>query len=225
MYEQLVSSICIFAFFLSFAQKIRTLTEEWSARSPSTLRLARRMSSALVNAARRALTQRARTAPVRSFNTSAPKRGGEGEPVRARAPPDPSRGSALPLADDIFARVPLLSRRPVADLSHPRFLPNRRRTSTPRRCTTSARCVPPEPATSAFLRPSASPLPEIGSPARSGFLHRDDRKLTRDLPSSPATPQTKGRSAVFGAACAAVVLIGGYIPVYAIQFQQRKASG
>jgi len=30
---------------------------------------------------------------------------------------------------------------------------------------------------------------------------------------------------VFGAACAAVVLIGGYIPVYAIQFQQRKASG
>ena len=111
MYEQLVSSICIFAFFLSFAQKIRTLTEEWSARSPSTLRLARRMSSALVNAARRALTQRARTAPVRSFNTSAPKRGGDGEPVRARAPPDPSRGSALPLAGDIFARVPLLSRR------------------------------------------------------------------------------------------------------------------
>ena len=41
------------------------------------------MSSALVNGVRRALTQRARTAPVRSFNTSAPKRGGDGEPVRA----------------------------------------------------------------------------------------------------------------------------------------------
>jgi|TARA_B110000977_G_scaffold201298_1_gene295221 hypothetical protein len=39
------------------------------------------------------------------------------------------------------------------------------------------------------------------------------------------SPQTKGRTAVFGAACAAVVLIGGYIPVYAVQFQQRKASG
>jgi hypothetical protein len=30
---------------------------------------------------------------------------------------------------------------------------------------------------------------------------------------------------VFGAACAAVVLIGGYIPVYAVRFQQRKAGG
>ena len=64
------------------------------------------MSSAVVNAARRALTQRARTAPVRSFNTSAPKRGGDGEPVRARASPDPSRGSALPLAGDILLGFP-----------------------------------------------------------------------------------------------------------------------
>ena len=53
------------------------------------------MSSAVVNAARRALTQRARTAPVRSFNTSAPKRGGDGEPVRARASPDPFRWLAI----------------------------------------------------------------------------------------------------------------------------------
>lgn len=64
------------------------------------------MSSALVNAARRALTQRARTAPVRSFNTSAPMRGGDGEPVCARAPPDASRGSALPLAGDILLGFP-----------------------------------------------------------------------------------------------------------------------
>ena len=64
------------------------------------------MSSALVNAARRALTQRARTAPVRSFNTSAPMRGGDGEPVRARAPQDASRGSALPLAGDILLGFP-----------------------------------------------------------------------------------------------------------------------
>ena len=43
-----------------------------------------RMSSALLNGARRALAQRARTASARSFNTSAPKRGGGGgdEPVR-----------------------------------------------------------------------------------------------------------------------------------------------
>ena len=42
------------------------------------------MSSALLNGARRALAQRARTASARSFNTSAPKRGGGGddEPVR-----------------------------------------------------------------------------------------------------------------------------------------------
>ena len=40
------------------------------------------MSSALVNGVRRALAQRARAVPVRSFNTSAPKRGGDGEPVR-----------------------------------------------------------------------------------------------------------------------------------------------
>jgi hypothetical protein len=33
---------------------------------------------------------------VRSFNTSAPKRGGDGEPVRARASPDPSRASPDP---------------------------------------------------------------------------------------------------------------------------------
>ena len=48
--------------------------------------------------------------------------------------------------------------------------------------------------------------------------HPRDSLLSRDR-------QTKGRAAVFGAACAAVVLIGGYIPVYAIQFQQRKAAG
>ena len=64
------------------------------------------MSSAVVNAARRALTQRARTAPVRSFNTPAPMRGGDGEPVRARAPPEASRGSALPLAGDILLGFP-----------------------------------------------------------------------------------------------------------------------
>ena len=40
------------------------------------------MSSALVNGVRRALAPRARAVPVRSFNTSAPKRGGDGEPVR-----------------------------------------------------------------------------------------------------------------------------------------------
>ena len=125
-----------------------------------------------------------------------------------------------------FARVPLVSRRAsVADLSHPRFLPRRRRTSTPRRCTTSARCVPPEPPTSALLHPNARPLPKSARPTRWFLTPLDTRKLTRDLPSSPATPQTKGRTVVFGAACAAVVLIGGYIPVYAIQFQQRKASG
>lgn len=47
------------------------------------------MSSALVNGVRRALAQRARTASVRTFNTSAPKRGGGGgdEPVRLRAAP------------------------------------------------------------------------------------------------------------------------------------------
>jgi hypothetical protein len=43
---------------------------------------------------------------VRSFNTSAPMRGGDGEPVRARAPPDASRGSALPLAGDILLGFP-----------------------------------------------------------------------------------------------------------------------
>ena len=36
---------------------------------------------------------------------------------------------------------------------------------------------------------------------------------------------TKARPLVFGVATAAVVLIGGYIPVYACQFQNRKASG
>ena len=83
-----------------------------------------------------------------------------------------------------------------------------------------------EPATSAFLHPSARPLPALGSPGALWFFSiAATRKLTRDLSSPPATPQTKGRSAVFGAACAAVVLIGGYIPVYAVQFQQRKASG
>jgi hypothetical protein len=74
--------------------------------------------------------------------------------------------------------------------------------------------------------PEREAASEIGSPDARWFLTQlDTRKLTRDLPSSPATPQTKGRTVVFGAACAAVVLIGGYIPVYAIQFQQRKASG
>ena len=48
--------------------------------------------------------------------------------------------------------------------------------------------------------------------------HPRDSLFSRDR-------QTKGRAAVFGAACAAVVLIGGYIPVYAVQFQQRKAAG
>ena len=52
------------------------------------------MPSALVNGVRRALTQRARTAPVRSFNTSAPKRGGDGEPVRAHPP---HQSTCLPL--------------------------------------------------------------------------------------------------------------------------------
>lgn len=46
--------------------------------------------------------------------------------------------------------------------------------------------------------------------------------LTAPLPAP--RPQTKGRTVVFGTACAAVVLIGGYIPVYACQFQQRKAG-
>ena len=36
---------------------------------------------------------------------------------------------------------------------------------------------------------------------------------------------TKARPLVFGVATAAVVLIGGYIPVYACQFQNRKAAG
>jgi hypothetical protein len=64
------------------------------------------MSSALVNGVRRALTQRARTASVRSFNTSAPKRGGDGEPVRPHTTPDLTRDS-LPFhwLSDIF-RVP-----------------------------------------------------------------------------------------------------------------------
>ena len=49
--------------------------------------------------------------------------------------------------------------------------------------------------------------------------------LLRSPPPPPAPrPQTKGRTVVFGTACAAVVLIGGYIPVYACQFQQRKAG-
>ena len=36
---------------------------------------------------------------------------------------------------------------------------------------------------------------------------------------------TKARPLVFGVATAAVVLIGGYLPVYACQFQNRKAAG
>lgn len=50
------------------------------------------MSGALVNGVRRALSQRVRSAPARTFKTSAPKRGGGGgdEPVSA-----PSRGFPL----------------------------------------------------------------------------------------------------------------------------------
>ena len=36
---------------------------------------------------------------------------------------------------------------------------------------------------------------------------------------------TKNRKLVFGVATTAVVLIGGYIPIYAIQFQQKKTQG
>jgi len=35
---------------------------------------------------------------------------------------------------------------------------------------------------------------------------------------------TKNRKLVFGVATAAIVLIGGYIPVFAIQFQQNKTK-
>ena len=48
--------------------------------------------------------------------------------------------------------------------------------------------------------------------------------LTKQSIPAPLS-QTKGRTVVFGTACAAVVLIGGYIPIYACQFQQRKAAG
>ena len=74
------------------------------------------------------------------------------------------------------------------------------------------------------LHPNARPLPNGSPDARWFDTARHPEPHPRPS-SSPATPQTKGRTAVFGAACAAVVLIGGYIPVYAIQFQQRKASG
>jgi len=77
-----------------------------------------------------------------------------------------------------FARVPLVSRRAsVADLSHPRFLPRRRRTSTPRRCTTSARCVPPEP-----------PPPRFSTRTRGRFRNRLARRaLVFDTARHPKT--------------------------------------
>lgn len=45
------------------------------------------------------------------------------------------------------------------------------------------------------------------------------------LLSLPPFPQTKGKHFVFGGAALAILGIGGYIPVYAIQFQQKKAGG
>ena len=55
---------------------------------------------------------------------------------------------------------------------------------------------------------------------------RRARKLTtvsrnEILPSQ----QTKGKHVVFGISTLAIVGIGGYIPVYACQFQNHKASG
>ena len=35
----------------------------------------------------------------------------------------------------------------------------------------------------------------------------------------------KNRKLIFGVATTAIVLIGGYIPVFAVQFQQSKTKG
>ena len=72
------------------------------------------------------------------------------------------------------------------------------------------------PARVAARRGVSTSAPKLGGADEPAYIHAEKMY---------DVGATKGRTLVFGTATAAIVLIGGGIPVYACHFQNRKASG